>query len=153
MGAFSGSRGSCWIWEETHTTRPNRPFHLLRWDADEVCRLQACTCREVKPRADVSHRAPLTAASRRRKLPNAVSVAERRGTRPRMRRSLPPSTSLKKVTINAVTSYGRAYIQYTSLVGGGGTATAVKRKLKEPKGIKRTEFTPVLKVVSMHPYR
>lgn len=146
MGVFSGSQESCWIWEETHHMHRKRPSQPLRWDVDGVCSLQARTCRETKPRADVSHRVLLlTAASRRRKLPNTISVVGRRGTRARMKHSLPPSTSLKKVTINAVTSYIRAYTQYASLMGGGGRATAIKRKLKEPNGIKQTEFTPVLK--------
>lgn len=145
MGVSSGGQGSRWIWEETRHTHPNRPSPLLRWDADGVCSLQARACRETKPGADVSHRVPPTAASRRRKLPNTISVVERRGTRAGMRRSPPPSTSLKKVTIDALTSYTRAYTQYTSLTGGGGRATAIKRKLKEPNGIKRTELTPVLK--------
>lgn len=79
-----------------HHMHPNQPSQLLCWDADGVCSLHACTSQEVKPHAEVSHQALLTAASQRRKLPNTVSIVEQQGTCTRMRHSLSPSTSLKK---------------------------------------------------------
>lgn len=109
MGAFSGSQGSCRIWEEMHHTRPKRPSGLLHWEADGVCSLQARACREAKPRADVSHPAPLTAASRRRKLPNTIALAERRGHR-RQDEALAASIYFPQKSYNQ-----RGDILYTSL--------------------------------------
>lgn len=104
-----------------------------------VCSLRPCACREPPP-----PRCPESPSRQQR--PDAGSCpTPLHLSSGGMRHSPPPSTSLKEAISEAVTSHTQAYTQRTSLTGGEGAATAIKRKLEEPNGIKGAEFTPVLK--------